>query len=162
MEFSLEYILEGAGWACFHIQDGLKSFYATASYLHDSLRELAEAARALVQGAQNVRVVFMDEPGEVQLCLCHSGDVISYEARRFDDWNSWGMHPDDAYEVVAAGVTTASIFVAEVHKALRVLYETYGVETYKEKWIEHDFPVGLLEELTYLTEAEPRRESGTN
>lgn len=65
----------------------------TASYLHDSLRDLASAARALVGGAAEVRVLFMDEPGEHELILRRAGeDAVEVEVLWYDDWKSWKMH----------------------------------------------------------------------
>ncbi len=68
--FHFSYELDGAGWATARIDHGNVSVDMTASYLHDSLRELANAvfriSRALTA---EQRVVFMDEPGEHQLTL---------------------------------------------------------------------------------------------
>jgi hypothetical protein len=147
MGFKLIYDLEGAGWAMMRIQDGDRHLDVTVSYLHDSLRELAEAARALLFGADSARVVFMDEPGEIQLVLNRADDGLRYEARWFDDWNSWGMHPPDQFEAVFSGETTVRRFVGEVRSQLKAVFESHGVRGYKEKWGSHEFPQELLREL---------------
>ena len=135
--------------------DQFNTLGLTVSYLHDSLRELAEAARALAFGANSVRVVFMDEPGEVQLFLTRAGDTLHYEARWFDDWSSWGMHPADRFRVVFTGVTSVRRFVGEVRSQLEFILRDYGLAGYKQKWVENDFPEQLLVELRGSPETEP-------
>ncbi|MBK1827587.1 hypothetical protein [Haloferula rosea] len=156
MGFSLTYDLEGAGWAMAQIQDGDEKFDITVSYLHDSLRELGEAARALRGGAESARVVFMDEPGEIQLLLTSSESGLDYELRWFDDWNSWGMHPDDKFESVHRGTTTVPRFFGEVLKEFEALLADHGEEGYREKWHESGFPSDLLLQLRN----KPKAESG--
>jgi hypothetical protein len=155
MGFTLTYELEGAGWATARIQDGDSHMDVTVSYLHDSLRELAEAACALLSGAHSARVVFMDEPGEIHLVLDRVDDVLRCEARWFEDWSSWGMHPADRFKVVFSGVTTVHRFVGEVRKELEALLREHGLSGYKAKWVEHDFPDDLLSELRQVTKTEP-------
>ena len=150
MGFTLTYELCGAGWADVRIQDGAEQIDVTVSYLHDSLRELAMAARALCYGATQTRVVFMNEPGEIQLHLLRSDETVDFEARWYGDWNSWGMHPDDKYKLLLRGTTTVKRFVGEVYSVLCSLSKEYGLDEYKEKWIEHDFPSDLLNELTKM------------
>lgn len=155
MGFKLTYNIEGAGWAMARIQDGEVHLDVTVSYLHDSLRELAEAARALASGADSARVVFLDEPGEVQLVLQRTEDALRYEARWFDDWSSWGMHPADQFKVVFSGVTTVRRFTGEVRSQLEILLRNHGTAGYKQRWIEHDFPEELLTQLRELSKTEP-------
>ena len=150
MGFTLTYDLEGAGWAMAQIQDGESKIDATISYLHDTLKELGEAARALFGGAKTARVVFMDEPGEVQLLLCQEGNSLNYELRRFDDWNSWGMHPDDKFETIHRGTTTVQRFCGEVLKEFDALLSQHGEDGYREKWHEAGFPTSLHGELRQL------------
>lgn len=151
MGFSLTYDLEGAGWATARIQDGEYKVGVTISYLHDTLRELGESARALEAGAATARVVFMNEPGEVHLLMIRCDGLLSYELRWFDDWNSWGMHPDDKFETLHEGSTTVARFVGEVRKELEALLVDHGEEGYKEKWDEHEFPMDLLRDLRNKT-----------
>jgi hypothetical protein len=147
-KFTIKYELEDAGWAQASIDFQGDSVQMTASYLHDTLRELAEAAISIVNGAKTARVVFMDEPGEHQLLLCRlSDDKIEFEVRWFDDWESWGMLPADKYDVRLQGSTTIRRFRHEVLNVLWKIFEEYGAENYKEKWIEHEFPLNKYEEL---------------
>ncbi|MBN9691258.1 MAG: hypothetical protein J0M24_13565 [Verrucomicrobia bacterium] len=154
MGFKLTYELQGAGWALARIRDKDEHLDVAVSYLRDSLRELAEAARALAAGAEFARVVFMDEPGEIQLLLNRTDNGLSYEARRFDDWNSWGMGAPDRFEVVFSGVTTVQRFVGEVTSQLESLMQQYGASGYQERWVNRDFPEDLLAQLRALGKAD--------
>jgi len=147
MGFSLTYTLERAGWGTVRISDGSSSVHATVSYLHDSLRELAEAANGLQRGADRGRIVFMDEPGEVQLVFHRTDDALSYEVRSFADYNSWGMGPSESFDVDLSGTTTVRSFVAEVCGQMEDLLQKYGQDGYRKRWIEHEFPMDLLLQL---------------
>jgi hypothetical protein len=145
MPFSLIYDLEGAGWAMARIEDGSAHFHVTVSYLHDSLTELAEAAISLTNGDKSASVIFMDEPGEVHLLLdVKNKEEILYELRWFDDWASWNIHPADDYKIIHSGQAYLQEFTASVRGQLEELLQTYGEMGYKERWIEHEFPLALL------------------
>jgi hypothetical protein len=60
----INYELEHAGWATVTLECGGQQVTMAASYLHDSLRDLARASHSLVEGAEEATVVFMSEPGE--------------------------------------------------------------------------------------------------
>jgi hypothetical protein len=136
------------------IQDGEQKLDATISYLHDTLRELGEAACALRDGADSAKVVFMDEPGEVQMRLTRRDDALDYDLRWFDDWNSWGMHPDEKFETIFSGSTTVARFCGEVRKEFEALLAEHGEDGYTEKWGEHEFPIDILRDLQNKTKAE--------
>ena len=86
----LSYDLEDAGWATVTVECGEQKVQMTASYLHDSLRELVSAARALVSNVTESTVVFMDEPGEHQMVLRRiSDEEVDLEILWYDDWQSW-------------------------------------------------------------------------
>ena len=64
----LNYILEDAGWAILEISKGEELLKLNISYLHDSLKNLAESAIEL-ETKNEKTVIFMDEPGEHWLIL---------------------------------------------------------------------------------------------
>lgn len=70
--FRCSYILDGTGWATVSVSENDRQVDMTASYLHDSLRELSQAALDLCDGNSAVTVVFMDEPGEHHLVVTGS------------------------------------------------------------------------------------------
>lgn len=147
MAFSLTYDLEDAGWATAWVQDGSSSFEISISYLHDSLRELAEAARALRDGAMAATVVFEDEPGEMQLVCTRTSIGLDYELRSLDHWSCWRTQPDGPFEIVHRVRTTVLIFCEEVTKELEALLKQHGEKGYKKKWIMAEFPVESLRDL---------------
>ncbi|MCP4130977.1 MAG: hypothetical protein GY754_08355 [bacterium] len=152
--FKFEYKLYDAGWAEAIVYAKNKSVNITVSYLHDSLCDLADAAKSLIYGAESVKVIFMDEPGEHQLFFERKDDKIVFEIRWFKDWASWNMYPADKYKVVLSGTTTLDRVTGEILSALKSIYETYGLDKYKELWGEHDFPINEFKQLKLLRATE--------
>ena len=142
----LKYGLTGAGWATVTLECGDQTVEMTASYLHDSLSQLARAARDLGKtGSESV--VFMDEPGEHHLLLRQANDeVAEVEVVWFDDWKSWN-EPVGPAQRKLLGVVRVAEFREQVISELRRLLHENGEEGYRKKWIQHDFPVEELREL---------------
>jgi len=141
MEFTLTYDLDDAGWAEMNIENAEGETNITISYLRDSLRELAEAAKEIGSGANSAEVVFMDEPGHTTLVLNRVDDLLKYEVRWYDPYYN------REFKVKLSGETTPARFVSEVKKELRVLFDEYGEAGYIQKWIGHKFPYDLMREL---------------
>jgi hypothetical protein len=119
----------------------------TASYLHDSLLDLASAACALVNNKTEATVVFMDEPGEHQMVMRRINDKeIELEILRYDDWRSWKMH-DGPGQPRLSGRTTLAHVRGQVLSELRRLLEENGEVGYVEKWVEHPFPMIQMHDL---------------
>src|SRR5215471_2845322 len=85
-----EWALTGTGWATATLRLGdAQPVAMVASYLHDSLRDLAGALIALDGGAKEVAVVLMDEPGEHHVVMRRVGEnELEIEVRWFEDWAS--------------------------------------------------------------------------
>jgi hypothetical protein len=114
----------------------------TVSYLHDSLEQLTDAVICLLDGTEkSTSVTFMDEPGEhgMFLTLKNPGR-LNIQIRWFNDWASWGMYPEDKFTVVFDEECDLLLFAKQVNEQLDKLYIENGLEGYKKKWIEHDFP----------------------
>src|SRR5262245_26899332 len=111
----------------------------TASYVHDTLRNLAQTVLALCVGQSEGTVGVIDEPGEHQLHLRRSGDEILVEVEWYDDWASLelGSHHEPRT------VLTATVSLAELLRlttdVLGDVLGTLGMQGYKDRWIEHDF-----------------------
>lgn len=113
---SLSYILKNAGWAVLEISDGDKTLSFDISYLHDSLKNLAESAIDLKTKSEK-SVVFMDEPGEHWLVLKRDGNnTIKYELRWCEDWANWNLINEGKYLIKLKGVTTLPKYINEVRK----------------------------------------------
>jgi hypothetical protein len=147
-----DYTLDGTGWATATAVVGGRAVAMTSSYLHDSLGQLADAILELEAGREEVVAVFMSEPGEHHLVFCRAGEHVAVEVRRFNDWASWGMYPPDRFEVVAAGANPLATLREQVVAALGRVLAVHGIEGYKVKWVEHDFPLAAYERLKH---AEP-------
>ena len=134
----ITYALDDSGWATATFTDNDKEVSVSASYLHDTLKQLVEAAINLNEGAQTSCVVFMNEPGEFQLVLDKQNET--YSLRAYDDWASWDMFPIENYNEVLNGTVNISIFCKQVLDLTDKIYVEYGIDGYKGNWIEHDFP----------------------
>lgn len=144
---SINYILEDAGWATVVINNGEQILELNVSYLHDSLKNLAESAIELKKGNEK-SVVFMDEPGEHWLILkIKENEVINYELRWYEDWTNWNLISEEKYIIKLQGNTTISKYINEVRINLQDIYEKHGYIEYKKRWIQDDFPLDEFEKL---------------
>lgn len=147
MKFEIEYKLENHGWATVVLTDGEAEHASPVSYLHDSLTELAQMAIDLKNGLAEAKTIFMDEPGELQLVVSAEGEVAHYEGRWFNDWASWGMHPESEYQVVAKGRCSVARVIQQIISVLLNIHQDIGPDEYKKRWIEHEFPIKQFQEL---------------
>lgn len=144
---SIEYILKNAGWATVKIGNGTTHKKFDVSYLHDSLKELGISAIKIRNNPEQ-SVIFMEEPGEIKLVIKRSQEVkLNFELRWYKDWASWNIISEDDYEVIMTGETTVASYINQVRSALMKIYDEIGPEKYKEKWIEHEFPIAEYEKL---------------
>ena len=137
----IEYKVENAGWATTYIGNGEKTEKFAVSYLRDSLKELANSAIE-IREKDYKSVTFMDEPGEHVLILNRRGEkIIDYELRWYKDWLSWNLVDENDFELVLKGQTTLPKYINQIRKVLNEIMTELGLKKYKEKWIEHDFPM---------------------
>ena len=148
LSLSISYIVEDAGWAEIIISDGDEKIVHDVSYLHDSLRDLAELAIDMRSGASTAKAIFMDEPGELQLIVSKDQNQIDFEARWFKDWESWGLASSSNYEVLLKVQTTVERVISQVTKVLTEIHESIGPQKYKEMWVEHEFPMEQYRKLS--------------
>lgn len=141
------YTLDGAGWATATLRVGDQTVSMTVSYLRDSLREFANAVLHLRNGESKETVVFMDEPGEHHLLLQRIGENVNIEIIWFDDWASWKLKPDTEPKSMFAATVPLTDFLLAATNALAILLNTFGLEGYKKKWIEHEFPLAEYQKL---------------
>ena len=146
----IDYHVNKAGWATLEVwgvSDEKASTYGV-SYLHDSLADLARMGLLLNAGEEHATAVFMEEPGEVQLVVQGSGDLVRFELRGFSDWASWNMADASSYEVHIQGDVSRAELVENIHRVLARIYTEVGPVRYRELWIEHDFPTAAYEQLS--------------
>lgn len=148
----LRYELRDAGWADVTVGCGQQEVEMRVSYFHDSLRDLAGGARALTLGASEVRVVFMDEPGEHELVLRRgSRRGVELELLWHEDWKSWGNATGPA-NLRLSGTTSVAHVHGQVLSELHRLLQENGEAGYLEKWVEHPFPVAEMRALEAAVE----------
>lgn len=144
--FSVDWSLDGPGWAEIEVRAAGAQETITASYLSDPLTALAEAATLLLSGTTHATVSFEDEPGEYLLVLrvTDEGTV----RLRILAFGLASLHPTATIETVdgrtAAVVLDVELetleFAAGVLQSLRLVESDYGLEGYKEKWVRYPFP----------------------
>ena len=145
---TLSYILGQAGWATVTISHDTQRLEMNASYLSDSLPEMTQAAICLLEGADSVRFFFEDEPGEHRCIVCRTGDSeAKIRILWFDDCAGF---PDERGSEVFFCTCSIARFCGEVLACLQRLLDEHGVDGYKQKWVEHDFPTERLERLRGL------------
>ena len=138
--FIIQYKFENHGWATICVQNGKQKFESSVSYLHDSLKDLAQMAIDLRNGATKAQSLFMGEPGELLIVVTIKNDEALCEARWYRDWASWGAVEDTDFKVVLSGTNTKDAIVQQISDALSQIHDDIGIEEYKKRWIEHDFP----------------------
>jgi hypothetical protein len=145
---TLSYILGRAGWATVTISHDTHRLEMIASYLSDSLAEMTQSAICLLERADSVRFFFEDEPGEHRCIVTRTGDSqVKIRILWFDDCADF---PDERGSEVFACTCTVARFCGEVLSCLQRLLDEHGVDGYKQKWVEHDFPMERFERLRGL------------
>jgi hypothetical protein len=151
MSLKVEYDLTGTGWATAKIRTRWQSAAMVVSYLHDTLFDLVTASNLLLTGACEANVILMDEPGEHHIILQSSDQVnLNIEIRHFSDWASWNMCPNENYKTILSTHDTVSNFATQIFRNSSRILATYDLAGYKEKWVEHEFPIEAFNRLKTL------------
>jgi hypothetical protein len=145
----LVYQLDGPGWASVRVSDATSSLDMEASYLSDALGDMAMSALQLLRGVREASFSFQDEPGEHRWTLSR-GEADLLHVRIF-----WSKHnfnerfPGRATEVFACDCAVLD-FVGQVSYVLQTLLIDEGLEGYRGRWRNHDFPLGTFTEIQRL------------
>ncbi len=146
---TLSYILDDAGWASATISHDGQRREMVASYLSDPVAEMADAAICLLQGADSVRFSFLDEPGEHRCYVTRvEGSDVQIRVLWLDD--CMPALPDERGTDVFACRCSLARFCGEVLSCLQHLLAEHGIEGYKQRWIDSDFPSERFERLRAL------------
>lgn len=143
MTIKLTYELTGAGWARCQIETENSSVDITASYLSDALGNLANAVVALIKGESVARFSFDEEPGEYRWILERHGDSVRIRILEFGEL--WGDDLDENGKMLFDMTCRFDHFVVATCTMLKEIIQKYGPDGYKEKWVEHDFPISQLD-----------------
>jgi hypothetical protein len=148
--FSFSYQLGTAGWSTATVSDGERTIALTASYLSDALGDLTRAVIALLQGAEQATLTWDEEPGVVDWRFERQGDDVDVRIALFDGWGSYYGSRGQPVEPPFSVRCTLSRLAGEVLDELWRIYETFGVDGYKERWSLHAFPLQEYERLRQL------------
>lgn len=139
----IDYALLESGWAQCSILYENQTVDVAASYLNDSLGELAFAAHHLACGGEISAVVFMNEPGEHHLVFTRISDLeCRFTLTWFDDDVSHARRPLPSSKLLMSGTVLIRSLANQVYNLLVRLLEQYGTTGYKSRWMKHDFPLG--------------------
>lgn len=132
--FLFTYRLLRHGWAEVTVKSGERIAPMVVSYLSDALCDLLDAVFGIVDGEDQTEAVLEDEPGEWVWTFRRTGGLVNIEVRLLDGSHSKGR------EVVSAA-TTALDLATQVSEESDHLLREFGEDGYRERWIEHPFPM---------------------
>lgn len=140
-KFTIGYVVRNHGWATVNFANEEGECESSVSYLHDSLGQLADMALELKRGLSDAKAIFMDEPGELQFVVDVINDEASYEVRHYRDWASWGMHPQEVFDVLLKGTCQPNRIIQQISNVLWKIHEEMGPQEYLKRWSSHEFPL---------------------
>jgi len=136
------YRLTGTGWAEARVADGTSSATITASYLEDALGVLLEAIGVLLEGAEEARCSWEEEPGEYRWVFVREGSDVRLRVIAFAD--VYSKEPDDKGVVVFDTITPLREIAEVVAQGAQKVLDEYGEGEYLRRWVDHPFPLGHL------------------
>jgi hypothetical protein len=140
MEFT--YDLIGTGWAKARIAQGDDWAVLTASYISDALGNLLGVVLALLDGADEARCAWDEEPGEYRWLLRRSGTDVAITVIGFPEL--WSEQPDSEGTVLFSAAAPLSLFATAVADGADRLLAEHGAEGYEQRWVDAPFPSDLL------------------
>ncbi len=146
MKFSINYKLTGAGWSECTVTAGDKTAHVTASYLSDALESLAGAVLAIGRGINLARASFDEEPGEYRWVFERVDDQ-DVRLRIFEFSELWSKKEDEDGILILDVQIPVLVLVRSMVSCLADVLQASGIEGYREKWLQHDFPLQQYEEL---------------
>ena len=152
MPVSVQYELTGSGDSACTVEIDGRKVQTTASYLGDALGDLLRTVSDLLQGAGEASFSFDEEPGEYRWRFFNDGSGgIRIRIRWFD--KLWGQEPDEDGKVVFDARCRLRTFAGAVASAAQAVLDKHGMEGYEKEWIEHCFPIGLLQEIQQMLQS---------
>ncbi|NUR94896.1 MAG: hypothetical protein HOV67_06490 [Kribbellaceae bacterium] len=144
-----EYRLPALGWGAGKLQIGPMAVELSASYLGDALGDLVRGALALARGSAEVRFAWAEEPGEFRWILERLGEMLSVRVLWFDDGPFSSQTDERGIERLAATCDPAA-FLRAIATGAAAVRDELGVDGYRRRWGEHDFPTEQLDQLLSL------------
>lgn len=131
------------GWAGVHLSsDGQEYSFLPSHVPYDSLGDLIEALLKLLDGYEEVRVRWNDEPVEHEFLFKVKDGKLNFEVYEVVD-----SRTERNFVKRFSHVDTVPNVVRIFWRALRLMQSKQSVKEYEEQWRE-PFPAGKMEELT--------------
>jgi hypothetical protein len=141
-----KYYLEGPGWAYAELADHGVVATITASYLSDALGDLLSALQALIAHEPEARCTWTEEPGEFRWVFIRTHESVDLEIRSFREGGRRRARKHNDRIVFRTNQDLVQLVSAIVHGSAAVL-DKYGERGYLDRWINHPFPIGPLDDL---------------
>ena len=141
-------VLQADGWTGLRFSRGNERVEIQFSHVTDAPRQLLEALAALLRGAAEAEVVFLQEPGEVVLALKRlPGDLLHLKVFRGEDWGRADPSgPEPVFREKVPLPRFASQVLTEFDRVLR----EHGEAGYRQALRLYDFPTAAYNEVRAL------------
>jgi hypothetical protein len=133
-----DYRLTGVGWASVRIRDDRSDATVTASYLDDALGDLLEAVGVLLEGDDEARCSWTEEPGEFRWVFHRAGSDVGLRVLRSPDMYS--EEPDGSGALVFETHQPLRDVALAITTGAQAVLDEYGEDGYLDRWVEHPFP----------------------
>lgn len=147
-----EYELTGNGWADGCIEINSNTVYFAASYITDALNDMLKALNTLIPEislypVSETHFEWNEEPGGTVWILSKiSDDCLRVQIKSYEDLRN------KKKQVIELDETVSMLEITRVLvQALDVLLKKHGLEGYKEKWVNYDFPMDKYTKLKGCT-----------
>jgi hypothetical protein len=157
---SLSYYLVAHGWSKAVVSDETSSVTLTASYQSDALRELTDAAIALLRGDEHALCVWLEEPGEYRWHFNRFENNVQITIVWFDDWAEYRDDHDHG-KVIFLTRCHRRHLARQILGQLRRVLGDVGDDGYKERWGAHNFPMDSYRSLEGLVSAASSTSTGS-
>jgi hypothetical protein len=139
---SIDYNLTARGWSECIVEIGDQHAHLTACYLSDALADLLNAVTIVLRGTEEATASFTEEPGEYRWRLKRvAPDRLWIDIVWFDEISR--DRPDECGKVILTAQCRLRTFAGGVLSASQRVLATHGLEGYRKKWVNHEFPAKL-------------------
>jgi len=145
-ELKLKYNLTGAGWSQLVITVNDKEEILESGYVEDTLGDMVRAAIFVHGGGYRADIHFEPEVGGLFLLL------------RMTGWDTVEVIQNN--EIIFSGKGPRGSLPSAILSMAQEVLDTYGLDGYHRKWIEHEFPKAEMDLLASLIKK--RLESSTS
>lgn len=136
--FAFQFELVGSGWAAATLRSGPATVRVRASYLGDALGDLLAATWTLLDGDDLARCSWWEEPGEYRWLFIRTGQQVDLQILWFDELRA--NQPDEFGRLAFSTTQPLQRFAAATASGAAACLRTHGLQGYRAKWVDNDFP----------------------